>query len=79
MVSRRPVMTLEQALLRIESLLGVRIEWSELQSFIPDSPDPEYRRSALASSFLAVLELARLGKLELQQDGAFAPLMVKAA
>ncbi|AHE51784.1 segregation and condensation protein A [Sphingomonas sanxanigenens] len=79
MVSRRPVMTLEQALLRIESLLGVRIEWSELQSFVPDSPDPEYRRSALASSFLAVLELARLGKLDLQQDGAFAPLMVKAA
>jgi segregation and condensation protein A len=36
------------------------------------------RRSAKASTFLAVLELARQGKLDLQQDGAFQPLKIKA-
>ena len=38
----------------------------------------ELRKSALASSFLATLELARQGKLELQQEGSFAPLRIKA-
>ena len=79
MVSRRPVMTLDQALTRVESLLGIRIEWADLQSFLPHTEDDEYRRSALASSFVAVLELGRQGKLDLRQEGAFAPLMVRAA
>lgn len=79
MVSRRPVMTLDQALTRVESLLGIRIEWADLQSFLPDTQDAEYRRSALASSFVAVLELGRQGKLDLRQESAFAPLMVRAA
>jgi segregation and condensation protein A len=79
-VSRRPVMTLEEALVRIEALIGARMEWATLESFLPQTPDPEYRRSALASSFVAALELARQGRVELdQQGGAFSPLMVKAA
>jgi segregation and condensation protein A len=78
-VARRPVMTLDQAIRRIGMLIGQRIDWSALDSFLPETPDPGYRRSALASSFLAVLELARLGKAELRQEEAFAPLMVRAA
>lgn len=35
------------------------------------------RRSALASGFVAALELARQGKAELVQDGAFAPLRLR--
>jgi segregation and condensation protein A len=78
-VGRRPVMTLEAALARIEQLLGVRVDWSELRSLLPDMQDAQYRRSALASSFVATLELARQGKLELDQADAFAPLYVRAA
>jgi segregation and condensation protein A len=78
-VSRRPVLSLEAALQRIEALIGQRIGWAALEAFLPESADESYRRSALASSFLAVLELARLGKAELQQDEAFAPLMIRAA
>ncbi|ARS27439.1 segregation and condensation protein A [Sphingomonas sp. KC8] len=78
-VSRRPVMTLDEAMRRVERLIGVRIEWAVLESFLPDGLDPEYRRSALASSFVAALELARLGKAELDQAGPFAPLMIRAA
>ena len=78
-VSRRPVMTLDEALLRIERLLGAGVEWSDIRSFLPDTQDPEFRKSALASSFVAMLELARKGKLELGQDSPFAPLYVRAA
>jgi segregation and condensation protein A len=78
-VARRPVMTLEEALVRVERLLGITMEWSELASFLPETQDKEYRRSALASSFVAALELARKGKLELDQEAAFAPLYIRAA
>jgi segregation and condensation protein A len=78
-VHRRPVMTLEDALLRVERLLGASLRWSDIRSFLPDSPDPEFRKSALASSFVATLELARQGKLEFEQSDPFAPLYVRAA
>jgi segregation and condensation protein A len=79
-IARRPVMTLDEALVRIERLIGTTLEWATLESFLPETPDPEYRRSALASSFVAALELARQGRVEISQQGdAFSPLMVKAA
>jgi segregation and condensation protein A len=78
-ICRRPVMTLEAALLRVEQLLQVRLDWSELRSFLPATQDRAYARSALASSFVAALELAKRGKLHLDQAGAFAPLYVRAA
>jgi segregation and condensation protein A len=78
-VARRPVMTLEEALVRVERLLGITMEWSELNSFLPETQDSGFRKSALASSFVAALELARKGKLELDQEAAFAPLYIRAA
>jgi len=78
-VPRRPVMTLEEAIGRIEKMIGGRIEWARLETLLPVTQDPEYRRSALASSFVASLELARQGKLELAQEAPFAPLLVRRA
>jgi segregation and condensation protein A len=78
-VARRAVMTLDAALERVSRLLGARLDWTTLESFLPTTDDPALRRSALASSFVAALELARLGKVELQQDAIFAPLYLKAA
>jgi segregation and condensation protein A len=78
-VARRPVMTLDEAIHRVERMLGLRMEWTALESFLPETQDPEFRRSALASSFLAMLELARLGKIEIDQADAFSPLYVRAA
>lgn len=78
-ISRRPVMTLDEALTRIESLLGTRMDWTRLEAFLPETQDAEYRKSALASSFVATLELARLGKVEFDQESAFSPLYVRAA
>ena len=39
--------------------------------------EPRLRRSALASSFVAALELAWLGKAELRQEDAFGPLHLR--
>ena len=73
----RMVMTLDSALSRVSSMLGVRLDWVELQEFLPQHVDPRLRRSALASSFVAALELARLGKAELAQDEVFGPLRLR--
>ncbi len=78
-VSRRPVMTLDEAIHRLEKLIGARMDWTTLESFLPETRDREFRRSALASSFVATLELARLGRIEIEQEGVFAPLYVRAA
>ncbi len=78
-IARRPVMTLDEALLRIERLIGVKMQWASLESFLPETQDPAFRKSALASSFVASLELARLGKVELDQLAPFAPLYIRAA
>ncbi|MCW4463060.1 segregation/condensation protein A [Sphingomonas sp. BT-65] len=78
-VAVRPVMTLEDAIVRVSELVGERIDWSTIESFLPADAEGLYRRSALASSFVAALELARQGRVELRQKSAFAPLYLKAA
>ena len=77
MVRDRMVMTLDSALNRVSAMLGVSLHWMELRDFLPPHADPRLRRSALASSFVAALELARLGKAELAQDETFGPLRLR--
>jgi segregation and condensation protein A len=72
-------MTLEEALLRVERMIGARVEWTRIEAFLPDTEDGEFRKSALASSFVAALELARKGRIEIEQKGAFEPLYIRAA
>jgi segregation and condensation protein A len=78
-VSRRSVMTLEAALQRVEAMLGHALDWTALEGFLPATRDPAMARSSRASGFLAMLELAKQGRIELRQDGAFATLWVRAA
>ena len=73
----REVMTLEAALDRVSTLVGTRIDWSVIESFLPEAGE-RLRRSALASSFVAALELARQGRIELRQAAPFAPLYLRA-
>ena len=78
-VHARRVMTLEDAIDRVSKMIGMAIDWMEIEAFLPASDDPVFRRSALASSFVAALELARRGKLDLRQDEPFSPLQLKNA
>ncbi|WXK61190.1 ScpA family protein [Parerythrobacter aurantius] len=77
MIAERPVMTLDSALDRVSAMLGVTLDWMTLEEFLPPFADPQLRRSARASSFVAALELARLGKAELQQHEAFGELRLR--
>lgn len=77
MVRDRPVMTLESALDRVSNMLGVTLDWMVLEDFLPPHAEPRLRRSALASSFVAALELARMGKAEMEQDDIFGPLRLR--
>lgn len=79
MVKSRRVMTLEDALARLSFQLGTALDWTVLEAFLPAGAPDDLRRSAKASTFLAVLELARTGRVEMEQDGVFAPLMLRAA
>jgi segregation and condensation protein A len=78
-VHARAVMTLDEALERVSRMIGRALDWTFLESFLPATQDPQFRRSALASSFLAMLELARRGRLEFAQEEPFAPIKLRAA
>jgi len=78
-VHARSVMTLDEAIERVGKMIGTALDWTLLESFLPSTQDLQFRRSALASSFLAALELARRGKLDIQQGAPFAPIMLKVA
>ena len=76
-VARRAVVTLEEAIERVSALIGTAIDWTQLERFVEATSDPDRARSALASSFVAALELARQGQVELRQAEAFAPLELR--
>tara|TARA_R110002096_G_scaffold120749_5_gene261586 strand:+ start:4152 stop:4934 length:783 start_codon:yes stop_codon:yes gene_type:complete len=76
---RDKIFTMEQAMDRMKGLIGHAIEWGTLQQFLPDEwkNDPKLRRSATASTFAAMLELVKLGKLDLRQTDTFAPIEIR--
>lgn len=78
-LKRDAVFTMEQALERMKGLIGQAIEWGDLAQFLPVgwTSDPARRRSATAATFAASLELAKLGQVELRQDEAFAPILLR--
>lgn len=77
-IAVRPVMTLDEAIQRVGSLVGAALDWTRLEAFLPPALDPERAKSALASSFVAALELARQGRLEIDQADIFAPIYLRA-
>lgn len=52
-------------------------DWRDLLALLPRTQDETDRRSALASSLVASLELAKDGRLELKQERPFGPVMVR--
>lgn len=71
--------SMEEAVRRLSSLLGRMPDWATLASFLPggEGGGGLLTRSALAAHFAATLELAKAGRVELRQEGAFAPLYVR--
>ena len=73
-----PVLQIEEARERLERMLGKISDWSGLTRLLPfEWQGGARRRSAMASTLLACLELARDGKVELQQMAPFEEIFVR--
>jgi segregation and condensation protein A len=73
-----PVLHIEEARERLERMLGRIPDWSALGRLLPpDWQGGRRRRSALASTLLACLELARDGKVEISQGAPFEEIYVR--
>jgi segregation and condensation protein A len=76
--------SLDDAFERLERMLGRMppgaADWQALSSFLPANlRSGVYRRSAIAATFSATLEMAKAGRVELRQDAAFGPLLLRPA
>jgi segregation and condensation protein A len=77
-VVRAPIFLIEDARARIERMLGQIPSWSLLARFLPPGwGTGQRRRTALASTFLAALELARDGRLQIRQMAPFGEIFLK--
>lgn len=77
-VRQRTVWSLKEARQELERLLGVSCDWAPLDQLLAEFlVEPELRKTALASSFTATLEMTREGSLEISQSKLFAPLMIR--
>ena len=80
----RRLWSVQEAIGRLSRVLGELPSWAVLQRFLPDGEladglDTVERRAALASTLIAGLEMARGGALELRQERAFGPIMLRRA
>jgi segregation and condensation protein A len=74
-LAKRTVWSLSEARASLERLVGVAEDWSCLDELLMQYVvDPSQRATVFASSFASALELVREGEMELNQNGAFAPL-----
>ncbi|RYJ01045.1 MAG: segregation/condensation protein A [Acetobacteraceae bacterium] len=76
----RKLWTVQDALARLGGMVGALPDWATLTRFLPDGlSDPVEQRAALASTLIAALETARGGGIELRQERAFGPILVRRA
>jgi segregation and condensation protein A len=70
--------SLSDAMEHLTRFVGQLPDWRELMAFLPDDlRGGPLRRSALAATFAATLEMARAGQIELRQERAFGPLYLR--
>lgn len=76
--SARPY-SLEQAFERLQRMIGGLPDWSSLVLFLPDDVkrNPKFLRSAVAATFVASLEMAKTGQVQIRQGAPFAPIWLK--
>ena len=75
---QRTVWSLKEAREELERLLGVNTDWAPLDLLLAEFlVEPELKRTVLASSFTATLEMTREGTLEIRQSKSFAPLLIR--
>ena len=69
--------SVEEALARLESIVGSLPVWQDLADFLPRNLKPGIQqRSALAATFVAGLEMAKAGKVRLHQEETYGRLFI---
>ena len=77
-VQKLKLFAIEDARHRLERMLGVMVDWSVMDTLMPDEYSRgKSRRSGIASTLSAALDLVRDGHVELRQMAPFAPLYVR--
>lgn len=70
--------SIEDAIMRLRDVIGNIPDWTVLSRFLPPGlKDALLFRSAVASTFVASLELARSGRIELHQGEPFSPVYIR--
>ncbi|MGQ4272639.1 segregation and condensation protein A [Terrihabitans sp. B22-R8] len=78
-IRRQPVWPLAEARAALERLVGGIADWTALDALLTYYLDrPEEKRTVLASSFSASLELAKEGQVTLRQEKPFGRLFLRA-
>jgi segregation and condensation protein A len=74
------IFSIEEAMRRLERVLGKVPTWQQLENFLPASlRSSRERRSAIAAIFAASLELVKRGEMKLRQGEAFGPIYMMGA
>lgn len=74
----RPVWSIQDARERLERLLGQSVDWAPLDAMLAAyAVSPEMRRTVMASTLSASLELTREGHADIRQSAAFAPIYMR--
>jgi len=78
-MDRDSVMTMEQSLARMRTLIGFAGDCTDIANYLPEGweIEPVKRRSATAATFAAALELAKEGKIEIRQGETFSPIQIR--
>jgi len=79
-VTPKRLYSIEESALRLRALFEVLLDWGPLRNLLPEAFEHELpleKRSALASTFAATLELVKSGELELRQELPFAPIFLR--
>ena len=76
--AKRTVWSLAEARTALERLIGASSDWSRLDDYLMRYVvEPAMRRTVLASSLAATLELVREGQVEVHQQAAFGPIYLR--
>ena len=77
-IERPPVYAMEDALVRLQRMIGSVPEWTRLETFLPrEYSSGKGARSGVAGTLAASLELVREGLIEVQQLMPFGPVFIK--
>jgi segregation and condensation protein A len=75
---KRTVWSLAEAREAVERLIGLATDWCALDDYlIAYMVEPSHAATVRASSFAAALELVREGRVEMNQQKAFAPIYLR--